>query len=43
MGRKAIADGATVKAWGAENKKLIAETAAHFSLSKSTVKRYCAT
>lgn len=41
MGRKAIADGSAVKAWRDENKKSIAETAKHFELSESTVKRYC--
>lgn len=42
LGRPAKADGATVKAWRAEHSKSIADTAKHFSLSESTVKRYCA-
>lgn len=42
MGRKAKADGAEVKAWRNTNGKSISETAAHFNLSESTVKRYCA-
>lgn len=42
LGRPAKADGAAVKAWRIENNKSISETAAHFGLSDSTVKRYCA-
>jgi len=42
LGRPAKADSATVKAWRTTNGKSISETAAHFQLSESTVKRYCA-
>ena len=42
MGRKVKADGAEVKAWRSTNGKSISETAVHFQLSESTVKRYCA-
>lgn len=41
-GRPAKANAAAVKQWRTDNKKSISETAAHFSLSDSTVKRYCA-
>jgi putative DNA-invertase from lambdoid prophage Rac len=42
LGRPAKADGPAVKAWRAENKASISAAAAHFGLSDSTVKRYCA-
>jgi putative DNA-invertase from lambdoid prophage Rac len=42
LGRPAKADAAAVKAWKEENKASISATAAHFGLSDSTVKRYCA-
>jgi putative DNA-invertase from lambdoid prophage Rac len=42
LGRPSKADAALVKAWKTENKASISQTAAHFSLSDSTVKRYCA-
>lgn len=42
MGRPAKADAAAVRQWNAENKASISATAAHFGLSDSTVKRYCA-
>jgi putative DNA-invertase from lambdoid prophage Rac len=42
LGRPVKADAAAVKAWKNENKVSIARTAAHFGLSDSTVKRYCA-
>lgn len=42
LGRPAKAEGAAVKAWRIENNKSISETATHFGLSDSTVKRYCA-
>ena len=43
LGRPALADSATVSAWRTANKASIATTAKHFSLSDSTVKRYCLT
>lgn len=42
LGRPALADAATVSAWRNDNTASIATTAKHFSLSDSTVKRYCA-
>lgn len=42
LGRPVKANGPAVKAWRAENKASIAQAAAHFKLSQSTVKRYCA-
>jgi putative DNA-invertase from lambdoid prophage Rac len=42
LGRPAKADAAAVKAWRTENKASISAAAAHFDLSESTVKRYCA-
>lgn len=42
LGRPAKADAAAVKAWRTDEKKSISETAEHFKLSESTVKRYCA-
>lgn len=41
MGRPAAADAEAVKAWRKENSASIRETAEHFQLSDSTVKRYC--
>lgn len=41
LGRPALKDAATVIKWRADNKASIATTAKHFSLSDSTVKRYC--
>lgn len=43
LGRPAKADAQTVKAWKEANQASISKTAAHFGLSDSTVKRYCAT
>src|SRR5471030_1439173 len=42
LGRPVKADAAQVKAWRTNEKKSINETAEHFKLSGSTVKRYCA-
>jgi len=42
LGRPTTVDAAAVVAWRADNKASIAKTAKHFSLSDSTVKRYCA-
>lgn len=42
LGRPVKADVAVVRAWKAQNKASISQTAAHFNLSNSTVKRYCA-
>lgn len=42
LGRPAKADAAAVRVWRTTNDKSISETAAHFGLSGSTVKRYCA-
>ncbi|WP_110960488.1 recombinase family protein [Acidovorax sp. ST3] len=42
LGRPSAADAATVKNWRLLNKASIAETAAHYDISASTVKRYCA-
>jgi putative DNA-invertase from lambdoid prophage Rac len=42
LGRPALADASTVRAWRVENKASISATAAHFNLSDATVKRYCA-
>jgi putative DNA-invertase from lambdoid prophage Rac len=42
MGRPTKADAATVKEWRNQNKASISQAAAHFALSDSTVKRYCA-
>lgn len=41
LGRPAIADAKAVRAWRLEHKASIKITAEHFSLSESTVKRYC--
>lgn len=41
LGRPALADASTVRAWRTANKASISATAAHFNLSDSTVKRYC--
>lgn len=42
LGRLPTHDASAVKAWRSENKASIAQTAEHFSISKATVKRYCA-
>lgn len=42
LGRPAKADASAVKTWRTANMASISQTAAHFSLSDSTVKRYCA-
>jgi putative DNA-invertase from lambdoid prophage Rac len=42
LGRPAKADAAAVKAWRTANTASISQAAAHFGLSDSTVKRYCA-
>jgi putative DNA-invertase from lambdoid prophage Rac len=42
LGRPVKADAAAVKAWRTANAASISQAAAHFSLSDSTVKRYCA-
>lgn len=42
LGRPAKADAALVKEWRTANKASISAAAAHFELSESTVKRYCA-
>jgi putative DNA-invertase from lambdoid prophage Rac len=42
LGRPAKADAAAVKAWRTTEKASISDTATHFKLSESTVKRYCA-
>lgn len=42
LGRPAAADAEAVKVWRKENSASIRETAEHFQLSDSTVKRYCA-
>jgi putative DNA-invertase from lambdoid prophage Rac len=41
LGRPAKANAIAVRAWRNENKASISATAAHFSVSDSTVKRYC--
>ena len=41
FGRSFAADASTVRDWRTANGKSIAETAAQFGISKSTVKRYC--
>lgn len=43
LGRPAKADAVVVKAWRITNAASISRAAAHFGLSDSTVKRYCAT
>lgn len=43
LGRRPQGDAEAVKTWRKENSASIRETAAHFILSDSTVKRYCAT
>lgn len=43
LGRPAVADASAVRAWRKENSASISATAKHFSLSDSTVKRYCIT
>lgn len=43
LGRPKAADAATVAAWRRENSATIAETMAHFGISRATVARYCAT
>jgi len=40
LGRPPREDAAAVRAWRAENRATIRETAKHFNLSDSTVKRY---
>lgn len=42
LGRPVKADVETVRAWRKANRASIRETAEHFTLSDSTVKRYCA-
>jgi putative DNA-invertase from lambdoid prophage Rac len=42
LGRRAKASATEVKAWRESQKASISETAKHFQLSDSTVKRYCA-
>lgn len=42
LGRPAKEDATTVKAWRSDNAASISQAAAHFGLSDSTVKRYCA-
>lgn len=42
LGRPAKADAAAVKAWRVANAASISQAAAHFNLSESTVKQYCA-
>lgn len=42
LGRPMKADAAAVKAWKKEQMASIAETAKYFTLSESTIKRYCA-
>lgn len=42
LGRPAKANLVAVKAWRTANKASISQVAAHFKLSESTVKRYCA-
>jgi putative DNA-invertase from lambdoid prophage Rac len=42
LGRPFAADAKEVRDWRRTNSKSIGETAAHFKLSRSTVKRYCA-
>ena len=42
LGRGFAGDPVQVQRWRQEHGKSIAETAAHFGLSRSTVKRYCA-
>lgn len=42
LGRPVKANAATIKAWRAANAASISQAAAHFVLSESTVKRYCA-
>ncbi len=42
LGRPYAHDADAVKAWKIENRATIAQTAAHFQLSVSSVKRYCA-
>lgn len=41
FGRSFAADAGAVRSWRQENRKSIAETAAHFGISTATVKRYC--
>jgi putative DNA-invertase from lambdoid prophage Rac len=43
LGRPAKADAELVRAWRKANSASISQTAIHFDLSDSTVKRYCAT
>lgn len=43
LGRPSKADAEAVQAWRKANNVSISHTAAHFELSDSTVKRYCAT
>jgi putative DNA-invertase from lambdoid prophage Rac len=42
LGRHKEGNSAEVKAWRAANSASIATTAAHFDLSRATIKRYCA-
>ncbi|QDZ29897.1 recombinase family protein [Noviherbaspirillum sp. UKPF54] len=41
LGRPTIGDAETVRAWRTEHSASIRQTAEHFKLSESTVKRYC--
>lgn len=43
LGRPKAADGAQVVAWRKANAASISQTAAHFQISTTSVKRYCAT
>ena len=42
LGRRKAADGASVTAWRKANGASISQTAAHFGISPTSVKRYCA-
>jgi putative DNA-invertase from lambdoid prophage Rac len=42
LGRPRAGDGPAIASWRRENKASISKTAAHFSISDATVKRYCA-
>jgi putative DNA-invertase from lambdoid prophage Rac len=43
LGRPVSADATTVRTWRTQQNTSISQTAEHFDLSTSTVKRYCAT
>ena len=43
LGRPVAADASTVREWRKTNRASIAQTATHFGVGQSTVKRYCAT